>query len=416
MALLVRGQDLGNDIVETQLTADGLGCPLIVAGQQHHRKAQLGESFHGGGAGVLHRVGHGDNTHQLAVPDEVERRLARFSQGVRLSGHGGIIQGQLFEKRPVAGGPEGTVQGGPDAFSMDGGKVRDGGAGQAPAFGFGHNGRAQGVLRRIFHTGGGLQQSRFIEIGQGEHVGDLGFALGDGAGLVENDGIYVPQGFQRFGGFNQDAVFRALAGSYHNGYRGGKAQGAGAGDDQHRHGRGQRLTDAVAGDQPDNGCNEGDTHDHRHKDTGDFVGQSGNGGLGPGGILHQPDHLSQRRVLAHTGGPDRQNAGTVDRRGDDRITGAFVHRDGFPGEGRLVHGRLALHHHAIHRHGLAGPHQQQIPQLYLLHGNFHFAAVPQNRGRFGGQIEQPGNGLTGAALGAGLQEFAHGDKSNNHGR
>ena len=92
---------------------------------------------------------------EAGIDEKTMFRLTE-AQGVGLGGHGGIIQGQLFEKRPVAGGPGGTVQGGPDAFSMDGGKVRDGGAGQAPAFGFGHNGRPQGVLRRIFHTGGGL--------------------------------------------------------------------------------------------------------------------------------------------------------------------------------------------------------------------------------------------------------------------
>ena len=42
--------------------------------------------------------------------------------------------------------------------------------------------------------------------------------------------------------------------------------------------------------------------------------------------------------------------------------------------------------------------------------------VPQHGGGLGTQVHEPGNGLAGLALGAGLQELAQGDEGDNHGR
>ena len=56
--------------------------------------------------------------------------------------------------------------------------------------------------------------------------------------------------------------------------------------------------------QPDHGGDQGDAHDHRNEDSGHFVGQLGNGSLGRGSLIHQPDHLGQGGVLAHPGGPE----------------------------------------------------------------------------------------------------------------
>ena len=69
-----------------------------------------------------------------------------------------------------------------------------------------------------------------------DQVGDGGLAFGDGAGLIQHDGVYMVGGLEGFRRFDEDAVFRADAGPDHNRSRGREAEGAGAGDDQHRDG------------------------------------------------------------------------------------------------------------------------------------------------------------------------------------
>ena len=40
-ALLAVGQDLGDDLVNPGLFADGLGCPLVVPGEHDHADAHI---------------------------------------------------------------------------------------------------------------------------------------------------------------------------------------------------------------------------------------------------------------------------------------------------------------------------------------------------------------------------------------
>ena len=67
------------------------------------------------------------------------------------------------------------------------------------------------------------------------HVGQRRFAGGDGAGLVEHDGVELVRGLQGFGGADEDAGLGAFSGRHHDRQWGGQAERAGAGDDQHRH-------------------------------------------------------------------------------------------------------------------------------------------------------------------------------------
>ena len=209
-------------------------------------------------------------------------------------------------------------------------------------------------------------------------------------------------------------MLRALAGAHHDGHGGGEAQRAGAGDDQHRHAGGEGHLYRVGSDEPHHGGDEGDAHDHGDEHTGHPVGQLGDGGLGGGGLVHQTDHLGKGGVLTHPGGPDGEGAGFVDGGGDDGVPRLLVHGDGLAGEGGFVHGGCALGDHAVHGDGAAGADQQHVTQLDLLHRHFDLFAIPEDGGRFGGEVDEPGNGLSGLALGAGLQIFAQGDEGENH--
>ncbi len=248
-------------------------------------------------------------------------------------------------------------------------------------------------------------------------VGDHRLALGEGARLVQHHGLDGVQGLQRLGGLDQDAVLRALAGAHHDGHGGGQSKGAGAGDDQHRHPGGEGLGHVPAGgDEPNSGGDDGNSDDHGDEYPRHLVGQFGDGGLGGGRLVHQTDHLGQRGVLPHPGGPEGKGAGLVDGGGGHLGAGQLLHGQALAGEGGLIHRGGPLGHHPVHRDATAGADHDEVAHRHVLHGYLYLRAVPQHHGGLGGQIHQAGDGLAGLALGAGLQPLAQGDQGEDHAR
>ena len=249
--------------------------------------------------------------------------------------------------------------------------------------------------------------------GQRDQVGQHRPPLGDGAGLVQHDGVHLVGVFQRLGVFIQDAQLCALAGAHHDRHRGGQAQRAGAADDQHRNGPGQRKFQRLPQQQPHQERRRRDHHHHRHKHAAHLVGKLCNGRLGGAGVLHQRNDLGQGRVLPHFFGPEGKAARLVDRRGDHPVAGPFFHRDALAGNGRLVHAGHSLQHRAVHRDAHAGLNDHRIPDHNLLHGHLRFGGAPAHQRRLGRQVHQRLNGSAGAALGARFQVFAHRDQCQN---
>ena len=415
MALLIRGQHLCNDLRQPQLPADGLGGPLVIACEHHHLEALLPEAFDGGAAGGFDRIRHRDHSHRGAVADKkqrcfaflrqaVGRRLVRAQRNARIGQHG-CVAGQV--RMPG--------QGAAYAFSMHRFKARNRQKLHAAPGRFLHNGCAQRMLRWLFQAGRRLQKRLLGDTVQRNEIRHTRLSFGNGSGFVQHHCGHGPQRLQPFRGLDQNPVLRTLAGSHHDGHRCGKPQGAGAGDHQHRHARRQRLLGAVPGQQPDGGGNQRDGHHHRNKNPGHAVCQLGDGRLGGGRFVHQADHLRQRRIFAHPGGAQRQRAGLVDGRGNDRIPRPLVGGNRLAGQRRFIDRRNAFHHHAVHRHRCAGPHQHQIADPDLLHRYFRLHAIPQNGGSLGGKIHQARNGLAGFPLGTGLQIFSDCNQGNNHG-
>ncbi len=104
--------------------------------------------------------------------------------------------------------------------------------------GVGDDGAAEGVLRAEL---GRRRCCQRLVLGAGaagrDDLGHPRFALGDGAGLVEDDGGYVLQGLDGRALSDEHAVLRAHAGAHHEGRGRCKSQCAGAGDNEHRDGR-----------------------------------------------------------------------------------------------------------------------------------------------------------------------------------
>ena len=121
-------------------------------------------------------------------------------------------------------------------------------AGRCPrSCGLLHNGLGQRVLRGLFQRGGDRQQ---LLLGDAARRAQISVTRGLPSVMVpvlsSTTVSIVCGGLQRLGGFDEDAVFRALAGAHHDGHRRGQPQRAGAGDDQHRNADGERELTAYA--------------------------------------------------------------------------------------------------------------------------------------------------------------------------
>ena len=345
---------------------------------------------------------------------KVQRGLAVLCQS--FSPVAKALQGnaRLLQHGPVARQHGNTVERAPDPPSGQGLKVLDGSQRNVSLLRLGQDGLGQWMLRGLLQRGRYAQQFLLRHPLRWDAVGDRRFSLSQGACLVHHHGTDRVEGFQRLGGFNEDAVFRALAGTHHNGHRSSQAQGAGAGDHQHRHSGGEGRLNGPGEDKPHHRRHQSNANHHGHKDPGHLVGQFGNGSLGGRGLLHQFDHLGQGGVLPYPGGSEHKVTGFIDGSGGYLVADPFLHRQGLAGEGGLVHRGVPFHHDPVHRDAAAGTHHHQVAHRYLFHRDLHLCPIPQNRGSFRGQIHQPGNGLTGLSFGPGLQPLAQGNEGKDH--
>ena len=220
------------------------------------------------------------------------------------------------------------------------------------------------------------------------NVRHRGMAGGDGAGLVQHNGIDVVQILQRLGALDEYAELGGLAGADHDGHGRGQTQRAGAGDDQHGDGVGEGELEAVAGDHPDDGGHKRDAHDHGHEHAADLVGKAGDGRFGGAGVVHEADDLRERGIVAHARGAEAEGTVFVDGGGDDRVANMLFHGDALAGDGGLIDVAKALDDLAVHGDALAGPDDHDVAGDHLLGGHGDFHAVAHDHGGLGREIDQ----------------------------
>ena len=112
-------------------------------------------------------------------------------------------------------------------------------------FGIAHDRACQRVFGASFQGVEHGLQALVLRVPYG--IGHHGLPFGDGAGLVQYDGVYLTGCLQALGVFDEDALLGSLADAHHDGGRRGKPQGARAGDNQYRHGGEQPVGKSVFG-------------------------------------------------------------------------------------------------------------------------------------------------------------------------
>ncbi len=244
-------------------------------------------------------------------------------------------------------------------------------------------------------------------------------AFGQGAGLVKSDNPDACQALQRVATAEEDAQFRPPARADKDRHRRCQPHGAGAGDDQDRQARDQRVRQGRGGakGQPDQRGQKGKAHHCRHEPQGDPVDQRLHRQLGGLRLLDQPLDLRQHRALPGRRDLKDQCAGAVDRAARHLFARAFADRHRLARQHTFVDEAGALTHQPVRCHPLAGPQADQIAGMKVGDGQVHIrAAGPDDAGGCGLQRGQTADRLPGAATRPRLEPAAQQDQGDDAGR
>ena len=280
------------------------------------------------------------------------------------------------------------------------------------ARGRGDDGPRDRVLAAGLDGGGGPQRLVLGQPAGGGHVDEGHLAGGDGAGLVEHDGVDAPGVLEHVGALDQDAEARPAPGAHQQRGRGREAQRAGAGDDEHGDGDLERARRLAGGDPPpgegQRGEHEHDGHEHgRHP-----VGEPLHRRLAGLGALDEPGDAGERGVGADPGGLDDEPPGAVDRAAGDLVAGGDVDGQRLAGDERGVDRAAAVDDPAVGGDLLAGPHDEPVADDEVVDGDAHLGGGPGggvdplDGDVLGAQAEQAAQRVAGAVGGAGLQPAA----------
>ena len=276
----------------------------------------------------------------------------------------------------------------------------------------------QGMLGEPLGRG---DQGEDLVVGQSalgsDDVGDPRLALGEGAGLVEDDGPDRPQPLEGFGVPEQDAGLGALPGPDHDRGRRRETECAWAGDDQDRdrveqgeiEGRGR------AEQEPDDERRGRQPQDRGHEVSGDEIGQALDGRSGALGLRHQADDPGEHGAGADPGGPKGEGARGVQGAADDQILGVLGDGQALARDHAFVDARRSVSDDAIDRDRLARSNPDDVPDANVRDRQVDFRPVAEHAGGSRREIDQAPDGVRGVAACPGLEEPPEQDQGDDRG-
>ena len=273
----------------------------------------------------------------------------------------------------------------------------------------------QGMFGTALQGRGQRQQLVLLNAFDRHLRGDRRPALGEGAGLVQHDGVELAGALQGLAVADQDAHLRRAAHADHDGDRRGQPQGAGTGDHQHRHGHHHRVADLRRRAEPipdDEGDDRDADHD-RHEHRRDLVHQAADRGLAGLGLTHRFDDMRQGGVAADARGAHQKAALGVEGAAENGVALALEHRHGFAGEHGFIDMGLAVEHLAIDRDAVTGTHLDGLVQADLGHRHLHLLAIADDQGGARLQADQALDRQRGLAPGLALEGRAQRDQGDD---
>ena len=356
-------------------------------------------------------VGDDDRGADGAVPADEHRGVAGvLGGGLGVGELGGEGHGPVGEEPFAAGDDAVAVDDALHAEAFEVGEVFDRGQRADAVAGAGGDGLGDGVLGGVLERAGEAQHLVGVDAVDRDDVDERHAAGGDGAGLVEDDGVDLAGRLEDLRALDEDAELRAAAGADEQSGGGGEAEGAGAGDDEDGDGGGERGGGGLAGAEPEAEGADGEGDDDGDEHGGDLVGEPLDRGLAVLGVGDEPGDLGEGGVGADPGGPHDEAAAGVDGGAGDGVAGADFDGDGFAGEQRRVDGGGAFLDDAVGGDLLAGPDDEPVADGELADRDADLVAVAEDGDVLGAQVEQGAQGGTGGALGAGFEVAAGEDE------
>ena len=195
--------------------------------------------------------------------------------------------------------------------------------------------------------------------------------------------------------------------------RRGQTERAGAGDDERRHEHDRGVDEPRLGPEeiPDDEREDREDHHGRHEVAGHDVDDALDRRLRALRVLDHADDVGERRVLADLGGAELEAAGLVDRAADDLIARVLSRRA--CDSPVIMDSSTALAPSITSPSTgilLAGPHDDDIADQDLFHGQVDLLAVAQHARGLGLQADELLDGFGRAALGLDLKRQAEHDQ------
>ena len=215
----------------------------------------------------------------------------------------------------------------------------------------------------------------------GLQVREAQLSLGKGPCLVQHHIGDARQRLDRGAAREHNAALRQCACSRREHYRSGEPERARAGHHEHRDGDPDR-TRWIDGEPSDEGCRRS-RQDDPCQGARDPVGRLDQTRPARRGPFDQPPDRGGLRFGAGVRHLHRQGLGDVDRSPDQARTLALFHREGLPGQQRLVSAARSSEYDAVRRNGLPRSNQDRVPGAKLVRDHafavlIHAAAQPES--------------------------------------
>ncbi len=195
-------------------------------------------------------------------------------------------------------------------------------------------------------------------------------ALGDGAGLIHDDGLDLAHGLHGLAALKEDPPLAARADTGEEGQRHTENQRAGAAHDQ----EGQSGVHPFAPVAGDEGGDDRRQHGGAYYDGGVDPGKAGDEavdlGLAGGGVFHAVQNAGDHGLGQGLFHPDGELTCGIDAAGDHAVSLGNGNRHRLAGDGGGVNAAAAADHDAVQGDPVAGTNQNDVADFGFSRGNF----------------------------------------------
>ena len=274
---------------------------------------------------------------------------------------------------------------------------------QLSVFGPLHDRRGERMFARALQACNQLQELLFADAGLRKHGVQCRLAFGERAGLIDDQGTYLAEGFKRLCIPDQDARAGSATCADHDRHGRCEPECAGASDDQHRDrvdqgvGKARLRTQGVPDDESDDGCRD----NRRNEEGRDAVRKTLDGGAGTLCLADHLDDLREQCVGADSLGPHHEAARSIHGSTRDFRVDIFFNGNRFAADYGLVNRAMSLEHYAVHGNFFAWPHAQPVADEDLIEQHVRLTTLlVQSPGGLRSQAQERTNRASGLAAGA----------------